>query len=100
MPRKIEKPEISDDAAQLIADSIPGDPIEREAWLHIQLGVSLADLVGQIPRLDPRRIPEYIAAVAAAIAAGAITPDVGRAMLYAGQLAIAARSSSSGRRQR
>jgi hypothetical protein len=98
MPKRNEKPEISDEAAQLIAESMPGDPTEREAWLHIQLGLQLAHLVEQIPPLKPGRIHEYIAAVAAAIAAGAISPDVGRAMLYAGQLAIAARSSGSNRR--
>jgi hypothetical protein len=98
MPRRIEKPEISDEAAQLIQDAMPGDPTAREAWLQVQLGIQLAELVTQIPPLEPARIPEYIAAVAAAIAAGAITPDVGRAMLYAAQLAIATRSMQPNRR--
>jgi hypothetical protein len=98
MPKRNEKPEISDEAAQLIQDAMPGDPVEREAWLHIRLGIQVAELVEQIPKLEPGRILEYIAAVAAAIAGQAITPDVGRAMLYAGQLAIAARSMQPRRR--
>jgi hypothetical protein len=94
MPRRIEKPEISDEAAQLIQDAMPGDPTEREAWLQIRLGMQLAELVSAIPQLAGATVLEYTSAVAAAIAAGAISPDIGRALLYAAQLAIAARAGS------
>jgi len=85
-------------AAQAFEDQLRRAGVDDPAAFKLELSVNLeihkAELRERIPELSAATIMQYTAAVAAAIAAEAITPDVGRALLYAAQLAIGARAAN------
>jgi hypothetical protein len=100
MPKKIEPQAWTDGTADALRraferagitdlDSFTADAIAA-GQLH------RAELLERIPELTAESVMRYTAAVAAAIVGEAISPDVGRAMLYAAQLAIAARPRVEG----
>jgi hypothetical protein len=97
MPRKIE-PELSEEIATRLRSAFSkagvADIEEFTAEAIANLALRQGELIELIPHLQPKNISEFIAATAAAIAGEAITPDIGRALLYAAQLAIAARGSA------
>jgi hypothetical protein len=58
-----------------------------KAWIADRLAPAReADAPDTIPRLTAKSKPRYVAAVARAVASGAISPNAARALLYAAQL--------------
>jgi hypothetical protein len=96
MPKKVEPQSAA--MAQAFDEQLArtGIQIEDQGAFELQLRTTLelhkAQLLAAIPELTAGNIIEYTAAVAAAICDEAMRPEIGRAMLYAAQLALAARS--------
>jgi hypothetical protein len=92
MPKKPEGHELSDGArAHLVqALGLGGDQVE--AGLYLAMRTKQAELINEIPKLTSWSAEGYVEAVAAALLADAIRPELGRALLYAAQLAIAMRA--------
>ena len=70
-------------------DALEAQGIElHELLAHAaaQAAINRGQLIERIPKLQRGNVASYTAAIAAAIVGEAITPDVGRAMLYAAQL--------------
>jgi hypothetical protein len=103
MPRKIET-ELTEEVVEHLRSALRKagvkDLDELTAIAVANMEARKAELLEQIPALTPEAISEYISATAAAIAGEALRPELGRAMLYAAQLAIAARAGRPATPQR